>query len=69
MITWPSLRQSPAPPASSPYTAAPASASVAKIAPAIVAPATRRNGDCAGSVSRMTSAATTRCTENWYECS
>src|SRR6266498_5133714 len=29
----------------------------------------RRNGDWAGSVSRMTRAATTRWTMNWYECS
>ena len=31
------------------------------------APASRRNGDWLGSVSRITSAATARCTVNWYE--
>ncbi len=30
-------------------------------------PVSRRNGDCAGSVSRITSAETTRWTRNWYD--
>ena len=51
------------------YAAAPPTPSAARSTPTSVAPATRRNGDLGGSVSRMTNAATTRWTMNWYECS
>jgi hypothetical protein len=48
-----------------PNTANPAQRMTTTIAPANAAPMPRRNGDCAGSVSRMTNADSTRCTRNW----
>src|SRR5262245_54401340 len=69
MTTAPSVRQLLLPVlVMMPTTPNPAPTITAIITPANTAPMPRRSGDCAGSVSRITNAETTRCVMNWYDC-
>jgi len=69
MTAFPACHEVDPPGRRTPYTPTAATASAAISTLATSEPPIRRNGETAGSASRMASAPTTRCSVNCWECS